>query len=86
LGHTLAEAKRNQSLHAVCHMNLDQFKVVNNSCGYETGDRLLNEVSNLLVSYIQPPILSRALVAMNSCLSSWIPIFRMPKATPRKLR
>jgi len=55
LGHTLAEAKRNPSLHAVCHMDLDQFKVVNNSCGHEAGDRLLNEISNLLVSYLQAP-------------------------------
>lgn len=36
-------------------MDLDQFKVVNNSCGHEAGDRLLNEISNLLVSYIQAP-------------------------------
>lgn len=55
LARTLAEAKRNQSEHALCHINLDQFKVVSNTCGRQAGDQLLTEISKLLTSYIQKP-------------------------------
>ena len=33
---------------ALCYIDLDQFKLVNDSCGHIVGDRLLVEVSNLL--------------------------------------
>jgi len=55
LNRTLAQSKRNQSRHAVCHLDLDQFKVINNACGLDAGDQLLIEISNLLSTYIQPP-------------------------------
>jgi len=55
LGHTLAQSKRNQTHHAVCHMDLDQFKVINSACGHDAGDQLLKEISEQLTSYIQSP-------------------------------
>lgn len=55
LNRTLTHAKRKRSQHAVCHLDLDQFKVINNACGHEAGDKLLLEISELLTTYIQPP-------------------------------
>ena len=50
---TLSDAKENKSRHAVCFFDLDQFNVVNNACGYEGGDKLLKEVSEMLSDQIQ---------------------------------
>ncbi|NOX91379.1 MAG: DUF1631 family protein [Gammaproteobacteria bacterium] len=48
LSDVLFLAKENKSRHAVCFIDLDQFTVINNACGYEGGDKLLKEVSILL--------------------------------------
>jgi len=55
LNHTLSQAKRYQTHHAVCHMDLDQFKVINNACGHDAGDTLLTEISKLLTACVQSP-------------------------------
>lgn len=44
----LGITKRNESHHVVAYMDLDQFKVVNNSAGHEAGDKLLREIAALL--------------------------------------
>lgn len=44
----LASARQSQLEHAICYMDLDQFNVVNNTFGYEGGDKLLTEISALL--------------------------------------
>ncbi|HEC19131.1 MAG TPA: DUF1631 family protein [Gammaproteobacteria bacterium] len=41
-------AKENKSRHALCFLDLDQFNIINNACGYEGGDQLLKEISALL--------------------------------------
>ncbi|WP_455217358.1 DUF1631 family protein [Kaarinaea lacus] len=45
LSEALADSRNNKSRHAVCFIDIDQFNVVNNACGYEGGDRLLQEIS-----------------------------------------
>jgi len=44
----LAQAKRNKEKLAVMMLDLDQFKIVNDTLGHETGDQLLQAVGNRL--------------------------------------
>ena len=45
---TTAEAKRNNSRHALCLMDLVHFHIINDTCGRKAGDRLLQEVGKIL--------------------------------------
>ncbi|MFK5894701.1 MAG: EAL domain-containing protein, partial [Pseudomonadota bacterium] len=39
--------------HALCYMDLDQFKVINDTCGHMAGDQLLQNISNLLSNRVR---------------------------------
>ena len=48
LQHSINSAKQDNVRHAVCFIDIDNFSVVNDSCGYSGGDRLLKELSQLM--------------------------------------
>ncbi|MFK7885384.1 MAG: EAL domain-containing protein [Gammaproteobacteria bacterium] len=53
LEHALEKAKAGETSYAVCYMDLDQFKMVNDSCGHTAGDALLSQLGSLLKAKIR---------------------------------
>lgn len=43
----------NDDVHALCYIDLDQFKVVNDTCGHIAGDQLLQRISSIIVNKIR---------------------------------
>ncbi|MFB3042451.1 MAG: EAL domain-containing protein, partial [Candidatus Poribacteria bacterium] len=48
-----ATVKQDKSEHALCFMDLDQFKVVNDTCGHVAGDEMLRQLSSVLESAVR---------------------------------
>jgi diguanylate cyclase (GGDEF)-like protein/PAS domain S-box-containing protein len=46
-------AKAQEGTYALCHLDLDQFKMINDSCGHAAGDALLTQIGALLKSKIR---------------------------------
>jgi diguanylate cyclase (GGDEF)-like protein/PAS domain S-box-containing protein len=53
LERALRSAKAREASYAVCYLDLDQFKIVNDSCGHSAGDALLGQLGALLKSKIR---------------------------------
>ncbi len=48
LENALEDAKREDTVHLCAYLDLDQFKVINNTSGHDAGDRLLESIGELL--------------------------------------
>lgn len=44
----LVSSKHDGTEHALCYLDLDQFKVVNDTCGHSAGDKMLCQLSSIL--------------------------------------
>ena len=53
LRRVLDAARSGNGEHALCYLDLDQFKVVNDTCGHTAGDHLLKQVSSLLRTQVR---------------------------------
>jgi diguanylate cyclase (GGDEF)-like protein/PAS domain S-box-containing protein len=53
LERALKSAKARESSYCLCHLDLDQFKIINDNCGHSAGDALLGQVGQLLKSKIR---------------------------------
>lgn len=49
----LQSAKTDRRAHAMCFMDLDSFKIVNDTCGHEAGDELLRQLAQLFDSLVR---------------------------------
>ncbi|MCO6414047.1 MAG: EAL domain-containing protein [Thiogranum sp.] len=53
LSQRLDNAQTDSRQHAVCYIDLDQFKVVNDVCGHTAGDELLRQLAELLQAQVR---------------------------------
>jgi diguanylate cyclase (GGDEF)-like protein/PAS domain S-box-containing protein len=49
----IKDAHMGRYQHALCYIDLDQFKVVNDSCGHAAGDEMLRQVSKMLKNVVR---------------------------------
>ncbi len=54
LNRLLYSSKQDGSRHALLYIDLDQFKIVNDTCGHIAGDELLRHVTSLLALCLKP--------------------------------
>jgi len=48
LRRALETARKDKTVHVLCFLDLDHFKIINDTCGHVAGDRLLQNISTLL--------------------------------------
>jgi diguanylate cyclase (GGDEF)-like protein/PAS domain S-box-containing protein len=53
LQHCLTTAREEERLHALFYLDLDEFKVVNDTCGHLAGDEMLKQITALLKSRLR---------------------------------
>jgi len=53
LGELVDRANEQDQVHAMCFMDLDQFKIINDVCGHVAGDELLRQIRPLLEAHVR---------------------------------
>ena len=53
LNKLLSSARMDNSQHVLCYMDIDQFRLINDTCGHMAGDELLRQLGTLLLSHIR---------------------------------
>jgi len=53
LRHSIERAKTDKIIHALIYLDLDNFKIVNDSCGHMAGDQLLRQITRILVNKLR---------------------------------
>jgi diguanylate cyclase (GGDEF)-like protein/PAS domain S-box-containing protein len=53
LERALKSAEGGRSEHAVCYLDLDQFKIINDTCGHVAGDELLRRLGRVLAQQVR---------------------------------
>lgn len=49
----ISSAHHEKHQHAFCYLDLDQFKIINDTCGHNAGDELLKQITNLLQQQVR---------------------------------
>jgi diguanylate cyclase (GGDEF)-like protein/PAS domain S-box-containing protein len=53
LKRVLETARTSMTEHALCYLDLDQFKVINDTCGHLAGDELLRQLASVLKAHVR---------------------------------
>lgn len=53
LNRVLDSIRDSDAVHALFYMDLDQFKIINDTCGHSAGDEMLRQISTLFLAHIR---------------------------------
>ncbi len=71
LQRVLQTARSETTRHALCYMDLDQFKIINDLCGHVAGDELLRQLGRVLAEQVRKRDTLARLGGVTSSASCW---------------